>query len=101
MARFAAAAALGVAALCAPGVGAHAQQPPKPPAAEAFGVATMQADGTLVLRLRSDGPHGERGEQEVVYKPDNPRYHAILAHVGDIKPGEKKKIAPWSNHPER
>jgi hypothetical protein len=35
----------------------------------------------------------------VVFKPDNPRYKEILAHVGDMKPGERRPITPWNNRP--
>jgi hypothetical protein len=51
------------------------------------------------VKLKSDGPP-QRGEDgAAVFKPDNPRYKEILAHVGDIKPGERKPIAPWNVRP--
>jgi len=88
---------LSLAAAFAPLAATAAEPRPSRPAT--IGVATLQPDGTLVLKLNVDGPPEKRGDSLVVYKPDNPRYREILAHIGDIKPGEKKPIAPWSTHP--
>lgn len=62
-----------------------------------IGEATMLPDGSLSVKIKPDGPP-QRGETgAVVFKPDNPRYKEILAHVGDMKPGERKPIAPWNS----
>jgi hypothetical protein len=64
-----------------------------------IGEATMLPDGSLSVKIKSDGPP-QRGEGgAIVFKPDNPRYKEILAHVGDMKPGERKPIAPWNSRP--
>jgi hypothetical protein len=59
------------------------------------GEATMLPDGSLSVKLKSEG--GET--RTVIFKPENPRYKEILAHVGDMKPGERKPLAPWPNRP--
>jgi hypothetical protein len=64
-----------------------------------IGEVTMLPDGSLSVKLKSDGPP-QRGEGgAAVFKPENPRYKEILAHVGDMKPGERKPITPWNNRP--
>ena len=62
---------------------------------ESIGVATMEADGTIVLRLIARGPGGLRGEGVLRYPVDRPKYQEILDHVGPLKPGELRPVAPW------
>ena len=51
-----------------------------------IGVATMNDDGTIVLRLRTKSPHGGVGEGTLVYPPTHPEYQNIsLAHRTDSK----------------
>lgn len=62
-----------------------------------IGVATMDADGTIVLQLRAnDG--GVRGESRLTYPRTHKDYDAILKHLGGLRPGETKPVPPW---PER
>lgn len=66
-----------------------------PPAAEAtIGVATMEADGTIVLQLRAEGP-GMVGDAQFRYPPAHPQYAAVLAHLGGLVAGEQKAVRPW------
>jgi hypothetical protein len=66
--------------------------PAKPDCALAsVGVATMKADGTLSLQLRS-WDHGMVAEALQVVKPDDAEYQNILEHLGGLKPGESKPI---------
>jgi hypothetical protein len=55
----------------------------------------MEADGTIVLRLIARDPGGARGEALVRYPPSHPEYAAILRHVGPLRPGEERPVAPW------
>ncbi|HVO13189.1 MAG TPA: hypothetical protein VMX54_20775 [Vicinamibacteria bacterium] len=63
-----------------------------PPAA--IGVATMQADGTIVLDLTATSA-GARGEARLVYPPGHAEYQSVLAHLGGLRPGETKPVPPW------
>lgn len=60
-----------------------------------IGSATMSDDGAIVMDLRAAGPHGEVGMARVVYPPTHPRYQEILAHLGGMKPGDKKLVLPF------
>lgn len=62
---------------------------------DSIGVASMRNDGTIILQLRADGSKGERGEGYFEYPTSHPQYASILAHVGPLKPGESKLVAPW------
>lgn len=62
---------------------------------DSVGVATMQADGTLYLQLRSEEPQGIAEALQVV-KPDDPQYAYYVRHLGNIRPGESKAIPPFS-----
>jgi hypothetical protein len=64
-----------------------------------IGVATMSADGTITLQLRAEGAGGTIGDAVFVYKPGDTIYEQIKRHIGDIKPGEKKPVAPWTSSP--
>ena len=61
---------------------------------ESIGVAHMDADGTITLRLRSLPP-GPIGEATLTYKPGDPKYEEIKRHLGGIAPGEYKPVRPW------
>jgi hypothetical protein len=63
------------------------------------GTATMLPDGTIHLRLRAPLPGGGSGEGEMDYKPSDPDYPKVLAHLGGLKPGETKPVAPWPDNP--
>jgi len=57
-------------------------------------MAEMSADGTITLTLRATGP-GMVGDGRLVYPPTHPHYDEIKKHVGPIKPGEQKPVAPF------
>jgi hypothetical protein len=78
---------------------ARAQAPPPPSAPEPIGTARMEADGTIVLRLIARDPGGARGEASMRYPPSHPDYAAILHHVGPLRPGEERPVAPWPDQP--
>jgi hypothetical protein len=89
--------ALAAAAMLAAADAPRAQTPAQPPAAEpaSIGTARMDADGTIVLRLIARDPGGARGEALMRYPPSHPEYAAILRHVGPLRPGEERPVAPW------
>jgi hypothetical protein len=62
---------------------------------QSIGVATMEDDGTIVLRLRAKSPHGSVGEGTLVYPPTHPDYQSILSHIGPIRKGQTIPVKPW------
>jgi hypothetical protein len=71
------------------------QQVTESDAPESIGVASMESDGTIVLRLRATDPGGQIAEGFLRYPPTSPDYNAILSHVGPLRPGETRPVAPW------
>lgn len=61
----------------------------------AIGVASMEEDGTIVLRLIARGPGGLTGEGLLRYPRSHPQYKEILHHIGPMKPGESRPVSPW------
>lgn len=66
-----------------------------PQSRESIGMATMTAEGAIILDLRAEGERGEVGTGRLVYPPGHPQYNSILSHLGGLKPGEKKSVQPW------
>jgi hypothetical protein len=60
-----------------------------------IGVASMDSDGSINLRLRADNASGLLGEVNVTYKPEDPQYVSILDHLGGLTPGQVKLVKPW------
>lgn len=63
-----------------------------------IGVCWMEADGTIKLDLRASGP-GLHGRGLLSYPPNDDQYNEILSHIGPLKPGERKPVAPWPDKP--
>jgi len=59
-----------------------------------IGTATRNADGSLTLTLRAEGP-GMRGDAQFVYQPSDPMFQKVLAHLGGLEPGQSKPVPPW------
>lgn len=59
-----------------------------------IGQATMEPDGTIVLRLRATGPDAI-GEGLFRYKPDDPQYKQIHDHLPGLKPGDQAPVPPF------
>jgi hypothetical protein len=62
---------------------------------QSIGVAWLESDGTLVMQLRAEEPGKARGDALLRYKPDNPDYHRMLEHIGNLKPGQTNPVPPW------
>ena len=62
---------------------------------DSIGSATMEADGTIVLKLRAEDPGRQTGDGQLRYPPAHPRYQEILRHLGGLKKGEVKAVPPW------
>jgi len=62
---------------------------------DSVGVATMTADGTIVLRLRAETEDGAIGEGRFSYAPTDKDYRSVLDHLGGLEPGESKPVPPW------
>jgi hypothetical protein len=60
-----------------------------------IGRARMLDDGTLELFLVAYGPGGLIGHSLLVYRPSDPQYGEILAHIGPMKPREEKAVRAW------
>lgn len=58
-----------------------------------IGDATMDASETIRVRLRRMG--GMHADGYVSYKKGSEHYDNVLKHIGGIKPGEVKLVAPW------
>jgi hypothetical protein len=63
-------------------------------AVASIGVAHMDEDRVITLRLRSLPP-GPIGEGQFRYAPNDPAYDEIIQHLGGIEPGEWKPVRPW------
>lgn len=62
-----------------------------------IGVATQEANGTIVLTLRADGAGGAIGDAQFRYPPNHPQYAMIQNHVGAIPKGRSVPVAPFPN----
>src|SRR5262249_34949624 len=65
---------------------------------QSVGVATMLANGTILIGVGGDGP-GSRAQAVLEIHPGDSNYQMILDHVGGLKPGETKPIPPWPDQP--
>jgi len=84
-----------LAAAGATAAAARAEDPPY------IGVATMQPDGRIEMRLRAIPPGGGSAEGFITYKPGDPDYAEMLVHLGGLKPGETKLVPRWPDPPSR
>lgn len=64
-------------------------------ASETIGIATQEADGTIVLQLRATGPAGAVGDGLMRYPPNHPNYEEVKAHVGPIPAGKSVPVKPF------
>lgn len=62
---------------------------------KSIGVAQMLSDGTIVLDLRATDATGRIGDARLVYPKSHKQYKEVLDHLGGMKPGETKPVAPW------
>ena len=62
---------------------------------ESIGQATMEPDGTVVLRLRAEAADGAEGDAQLRYGPADEDYASVLGHLGGLRPGETKPVPPW------
>ena len=60
-----------------------------------IGSAWMEADGTIVMQLRAEGPGSTIGDALFRYPKTHPQYDMVLGHLGGLKAGEKKPVPPW------
>ncbi|WP_284361800.1 hypothetical protein [Candidatus Phycosocius spiralis] len=59
------------------------------------GYAEISSDGVLTLHLIGKSDEGDIVHAIKSYKIGDPYYEEVKRHIGDIKPGEKKAVAPW------
>ena len=72
---------------------AVAQRTARQPAS--IGVATQEADGTIVLTLRAEAASGVVGDGQLRYSPSNHYYAIIARHVGPIPRGGSVPVRPF------
>jgi hypothetical protein len=61
-----------------------------------IGSATMEEDGTIVLRLRAEDLAGRIiGDGLLRYPVGHQMYDEILRHLGGLGKGETKRVPPW------
>jgi hypothetical protein len=88
-----------VLALMFVGACTHAGKSTPTKAGDNIGTATMSADRTLHLNLRSVGCDGAEAIGSVNYKTDDPHYFEVMKHIGGIKVGESKPVTAWPSEP--
>jgi hypothetical protein len=71
------------------------------PPAPSIGMATMSADGAIILDLRAEGPGGLTGDARFVYPRGHKDYQEILRHLGGLRPGQTKPVPPWPERKEQ
>lgn len=69
--------------------------PPPQDDLDHVGMATLQADGTLLLNLRAVSADGTIGEAMMVVAPSDDRYDDMRQHIGPIKVGQSVSIPPF------
>lgn len=62
---------------------------------DVIGVATQEADGTIVLQLRAEGPDGAIGDGLSRYPPGDKDYAMVASHVGPIPKGGSVPVRPF------
>jgi len=62
---------------------------------EPIGWAEMEVDQTIVLFLRAEGPGGIVGHGVLRYPRSHPQYAELLAHIGGLRPGQRRSVRPW------
>ena len=63
---------------------------------DVIGVATQEADGTILLQLRAEGPDGAIGDGLLRYPPADKDYAMIARHVGPILKGGSVPVRPFT-----
>jgi len=66
---------------------------------EPIGVATMNADGTIVLNLHHHG--AVDADAEISYTRSDKQYKEIADHLGGLRQDEVKAVMPWSDQIQR
>ena len=54
----------------------------------------MEADGTIVLQLRTESPSGAIGDVPFRYPPGHRDYQEVLRHPWGLKKGRKNQFFP-------
>ncbi len=70
-------------------------QPSRQAQTDSIGVATMNADGTIVLNLHHHGTVD--ADAEISYDRNDRQYRDIADHLGGLRPGQVKIVQPWSD----
>jgi hypothetical protein len=88
-------------ALSIPPIAGFAAAPPPTdsPTAQYIGTAKMLADGSIEFRLYSTSDGKDAHFFQILHKGDA-LYAEVIAHVGGLKPGETKLVAPWPDDAE-
>jgi hypothetical protein len=74
----------------------RAEEPAARHAEAPIGVATQEADGTIVLQLRAEQDGGGMGDAQFRYAPTDKDYAMIARHVGPIPRGGSVPVRPFA-----
>ncbi|HEY9775157.1 MAG TPA: hypothetical protein V6C81_15435 [Planktothrix sp.] len=73
-----------------------AAKPQSDSAEPAIGQAHIAQDGSLVMQLHSGGP--AMIDTTLKYAQSNPVFHRMMSHLGGIKQGDVKSVAPFHDN---
>lgn len=76
--------------------GTGIEEPAAKRAEAPIGVATQEADGTIVLQLRAEQEGGSVGDAQFRYTPTDKDYAMIARHVGPIPRGGSVPVKPFA-----
>jgi hypothetical protein len=62
--------------------------------ATCFGIATIDAAGTVLLRLVSQEGTALRTHDCLTFETSHPEYARVLRDIGPLRPGEEKVVRP-------
>jgi hypothetical protein len=57
----------------------------------------MEKDGTIRMWVMGEGPGGIRATVRMEYPPDHAQYAEMLRRLGPMRPGDTKRVRPWSD----
>jgi len=61
--------------------------------ADMIGTVRMGEDGSLILRLAPESVGGSEGDVRIVLPPDHEDYASYLERIGELEPGESKRLS--------
>ena len=72
-----------------------APSPHSTDASSPIGVAWMEGDRTIYVRLRAEGDDGTIGDAHLMFGKRHRRYEEVLRYLGGLTPDEAKRVYEW------